>query len=72
MSSSIGSYQQDTVVLLDSVPSPTADAPEPFVVANERRVVVAYRIAESGRSVRVMTRSVSCCFWGRPFIGSGH
>ncbi|WP_206996782.1 hypothetical protein [Trinickia mobilis] len=47
MSSSIGSSQQDTVVLLDSVPSPTGDVPEPFVVANERRVVVAYRIAEA-------------------------
>ena len=47
MSGSIGSCQQDTVVLLDSVPSPATDASEPFVVANERRVVVAYRIAEA-------------------------
>jgi hypothetical protein len=47
MSSSIDSFRQDLVVLLDSVPSPSADASEPFVVANERRVVVAYRIAES-------------------------
>jgi len=47
MSGSIGSRQQDTVVLLDSVPSLAGDAPEPFVVANERRVVVVYRIAEA-------------------------
>jgi hypothetical protein len=47
MNSTIGSNQQDLVVLLDSVPSPAADASEPFVVANERRVVVAYRVAEA-------------------------
>lgn len=46
-SSSIDSHQQDSVVLLDSVPSPSADAPEPFVIANERRVLVTYRIAET-------------------------
>jgi hypothetical protein len=46
MTRSLDSYQQDQVVLLDDVPSPAADAPEPFVVANERRVVIAYRIAE--------------------------
>jgi hypothetical protein len=43
----IESHQQDTVVLLDSVPSPATDAPEPLVVANERLVLVAYRIAET-------------------------
>src|ERR1700730_7317211 len=47
MSSSIDSHQQDSVVLLGSVPSPAADASEPFVVANKRRVVVAYRVAEA-------------------------
>ena len=47
MNSTIGSDQQDLVVLLDSVPRPAADASEPFVVSNERRVVVAYRIAEA-------------------------
>jgi hypothetical protein len=40
MNSTIGSNQQDLVVLLDSVPSPAADASEPFVVADERRVVL--------------------------------
>jgi hypothetical protein len=45
--STIDVHQQDLVVLLDSVPRPAADAPEPFVVANERRVIVSYRIAES-------------------------
>jgi hypothetical protein len=47
MTSPLDSYQQDQVVLLDDVPSPAADAPEPFVVANERRVVIVYRIAEA-------------------------
>jgi hypothetical protein len=47
MNSNIGFHEQDLVVVLDSVPSPAADASEPFVVANERRVVVAYRIAEA-------------------------
>jgi hypothetical protein len=44
MTRSPDSDQQDQVVLLDDVPSPATDAPEPFVVANERRVVIAYRI----------------------------
>jgi hypothetical protein len=47
MNSTLDSHQQDQVVLLDGVPNPAADAPEPFVVANERRVVIAYRIAEA-------------------------
>jgi len=47
MNSIPDSYRLDQVVLLDGVPSPAADAPEPFVVANERRVVIAYRIAGS-------------------------
>jgi hypothetical protein len=47
MNSTIGSDQQDLIVLLDSVPRPAADASEPFVVSNERRVVVAYRIDEA-------------------------
>src|SRR5580704_19484066 len=45
--STFDSQWQDVVVLLDSVPCPAADASEPFVVANERRVAVAYRIAET-------------------------
>jgi hypothetical protein len=45
--STFDSQWQDVVVLLDSVPSPATDASEPFVVANERRVAVAYRIAET-------------------------
>jgi hypothetical protein len=47
MNSTLDSQQQDQVVLLDDVPAPAADAPEPFVVANERRVVIAYRIAKA-------------------------
>jgi hypothetical protein len=38
---------RDVVVLLNSVPHPAADASEPFVVANERRVAVAYRLDEA-------------------------
>jgi hypothetical protein len=47
MNSPLESCEQDRVVLLDDVPRPAAETPEPFVVANERRVVIAYRIAES-------------------------
>jgi hypothetical protein len=47
MTSPLDSYQQDQVVLLNDVPSPAAEAPEPFVVANERRVVIVYRIDEA-------------------------
>jgi hypothetical protein len=47
MNSPLESYEQDQVVLLAGVPAPAAGAPEPFVVANERRVVIAYRIAEA-------------------------
>lgn len=47
MNSPQESYEQDRVVLLDGVPSPAAETPEPFVVANERRVAIAYRIAEA-------------------------
>lgn len=39
--------QEDLVVLLDSVPHPAADAAEPFIVASERRVILAYPIAET-------------------------
>ena len=38
---------RDVVVPLNSVPRPAIDASEPFVVANERRVAVAYRIEEA-------------------------
>jgi hypothetical protein len=41
------SQQEDHVVLLDSVPRPAADAAEPFIVASDRRVILAYPIAES-------------------------
>jgi hypothetical protein len=41
------SRQEDHVVLLDSVPHPAADAAEPFIVASNRRVILAYPIAES-------------------------
>src|SRR5260370_33674879 len=48
MTSTIESPQQeDLVVLLDSVPYPAADAAEPFIVASDRRVILAYPIAES-------------------------
>jgi hypothetical protein len=47
MDSILESYEQDQVVQLDSVPRPAAESPEPFVVANERRVVIVYRIAEA-------------------------
>jgi hypothetical protein len=74
MNSNIGFYEQDLVVLLDSVPSPANDASEPFIVANERRVLVAYRIRQtlnvSARSVMTMTRSVSLCFRRRSSISS--
>jgi hypothetical protein len=39
--------QEDKVVLLDSVPYPAADAAEPFIVASDRRVILAYPIAEA-------------------------
>src|ERR1700743_1758299 len=39
--------QEDQVVLLDSVPHPTVDAAEPFIVASDRRVILSYPIAES-------------------------
>jgi hypothetical protein len=39
--------QDDKVVLLDSVPHPAADAAEPFIVASDRRVILAYPIAEA-------------------------
>ncbi|NPT47677.1 hypothetical protein GNZ12_41580 [Paraburkholderia sp. 1N] len=39
--------QEDHVVLLDSVPHPAADAVEPFIVASDRRVILAYPIAEA-------------------------
>ncbi|RKE38108.1 hypothetical protein B0G76_4403 [Paraburkholderia sp. BL23I1N1] len=39
--------QEDHVVLLDSVPHPAADAAEPFIVTSNRRVILAYPIAES-------------------------
>jgi hypothetical protein len=39
--------QEDQVVLLDSVPHPAADAAEPFIVASDRRVILAYPIAEA-------------------------
>ncbi|CAB3751227.1 hypothetical protein [Paraburkholderia solisilvae] len=38
---------RDVAVLLNAVPHPAADASEPFVVANERQVAVAYRIDET-------------------------
>lgn len=39
--------QEDQVVLLDSVPHPEVDAAEPFIVASDRRVILAYPIAEA-------------------------
>jgi hypothetical protein len=39
--------QEEQVLLLDSVPHPAADAAEPFIVASDRRVILAYPIAES-------------------------
>ncbi|RKT22535.1 hypothetical protein B0G69_6002 [Paraburkholderia sp. RAU2J] len=48
MTSTIDSVQQeDQVILLDSVPHPAADAAEPFIVASDRRVILAYPIAEA-------------------------
>lgn len=48
MTSTLESPQQeDQVVLLDSVPRPAEDAAEPFIVASDRRVILAYPIAES-------------------------
>jgi hypothetical protein len=48
MTSTIDSLrQEDQVVLLDSVPHPAADAAEPFIVASDRRVILAYPIAEA-------------------------
>ena len=37
--------QDDLIVLLDSVPHPAADAAEPFIVASDRRLILAYPIA---------------------------
>jgi hypothetical protein len=42
------SQPEDVVVLLDAVPYPAADAAEPFIVSSDRRVILAYPIAESG------------------------
>ena len=39
--------QEDQVVLLDSVPHPAVDAAEPFIVASDRRVILAYPVAEA-------------------------
>lgn len=39
--------QEDQVLLLDSVPHPAVDASEPFIVASDRRVILAYPIAEA-------------------------
>ncbi|WP_144110340.1 hypothetical protein [Paraburkholderia sp. BCC1886] len=39
--------QEDHVVLLDDVPHPAADAAEPFIVTSDRRVILAYPIAEA-------------------------
>lgn len=36
----------DKVVVLNTVPTPSAGSTEPFVIANERQVVIAYRIAQ--------------------------
>ncbi|CAB3778496.1 hypothetical protein LMG28614_00630 [Paraburkholderia ultramafica] len=48
MTSTIDSpRQEDQVLLLDSVPHPAADAAEPFIVASDRRVILAYPIAEA-------------------------
>ncbi|ABE35169.1 hypothetical protein DR64_6110 [Paraburkholderia xenovorans LB400] len=48
MTSTLESRQQeDQVVLLDGIPRPAEDAAEPFIVASDRRVIVAYPIAES-------------------------
>uniref|UniRef100_E1TDN0 Uncharacterized protein n=1 Tax=Burkholderia sp. (strain CCGE1003) TaxID=640512 RepID=E1TDN0_BURSG len=41
------SRQEDQILLLEPVPHPAADAAEPFIVASDRRVIVAYPIAES-------------------------
>jgi hypothetical protein len=38
---------RDTAVFLNSVPRSAVNASEPFVVANERRVAVAYRLDEA-------------------------
>ncbi|NKJ47502.1 hypothetical protein CIC12_12275 [Burkholderia sp. SG-MS1] len=48
MTSTIDSLrQEDQVILLESVPHPAADAAEPFIVASDRRVILAYPIAEA-------------------------
>ncbi|MBW0445473.1 hypothetical protein EN871_02670 [bacterium M00.F.Ca.ET.228.01.1.1] len=41
------SRQEDQILQLEPVPHPAADAAEPFIVASDRRVIVAYPIAES-------------------------
>jgi hypothetical protein len=45
MNSSPDAHAIDRVVPLDDVPHPADDAPEPLVIANERRIVIVYRIA---------------------------
>lgn len=45
--SSVSTFGQDRIVLLDSVPNPAAGSTEPFIVADERQVAVIYRIANS-------------------------
>ncbi len=37
---------QDKAVLLKTVPTPSPGSKGPFVIANERQVVIVYRIAE--------------------------
>jgi len=43
--------ESDTLILLDSVPMPAPASTEPFVVADEARTQVVYRIAPSEFSV---------------------
>lgn len=47
MTEAVDSTDEDHVVLLDDIPVPADDASDPFIVANERRVAIAYRIGES-------------------------
>lgn len=43
----VSPQQEDQIVLLGDVPQPAMDAAEPFIVASDRRVILAYPIAES-------------------------
>ena len=59
----------DRVYPLDEIPSPSAGAPMPLVLADEHRLVVAYRTANQVKGddeVVLVTFDCMSCFFGGP------